>query len=116
AGRLGDLLGRRRVLLGGIALFTLASLLCGLAPSLGWLLAARALQGLGAALMLALSMALVGDALPKAHTGTAMGVLGSLSALGTTLGPSLGSLLLAGVGWRWIFLVNVPLGLLALVA
>lgn len=113
AGRLGDLLGRRRVLLGGIALFTLASLLCGLAPSLGWLLAARALQGLGAALMLALSMALVGDALPKAHTGTAMGVLGSLSALGTTLGPSLGSLLLAGVGWRWIFLVNVPLGLLA---
>ncbi|MEN5095108.1 MFS transporter [Pseudomonas protegens] len=113
AGRLGDLLGRRRVLLGGIALFTLASLLCGLAPSLGWLLAARALQGLGAALMLALSMALVGDALPKAHTGTAMGVLGSMSALGTTLGPSLGSLLLAGVGWRWIFLVNVPLGLLA---
>ena len=113
AGRLGDLLGRRRVLLGGIALFTLASLLCGLAPSLGWLMAARALQGLGAALMLGLSMALVGDALPKAHTGTAMGVLGSMSALGTTLGPSLGGLLLAGGGWRWIFLVNVPLGILS---
>ncbi|WP_047303525.1 MFS transporter [Pseudomonas fluorescens] len=114
AGRLGDLLGRRRVLLGGIALFTLASLLCGLTPSLGWLLAARALQGLGAALMLALSMALVGDALPKARTGAAMGLLGSLSALGTTLGPSLGGLLLASVGWRWMFLINVPLGLVAL--
>ncbi|MGC5704070.1 MFS transporter [Pseudomonas sp. NFXW11] len=115
AGRLGDLLGRRRLLLGGIALFTLASVLCGLAPGLGWLLAARALQGLGAAVMLALSMALVGDALPKARTGAAMGLLGSMSALGTTLGPSLGGLLLASFGWRWIFLVNVPLGLLALV-
>ncbi|ULT68559.1 MFS transporter [Pseudomonas sp. BC42] len=114
AGRLGDLLGRRRLLLGGIVLFTLASLGCALAPGLGWLLAGRALQGLGAALMLALSMALVGDALPKARTGAAMGLLGSLSALGTTLGPSLGGLLLAGGGWRWMFLVNVPLGLLAL--
>ncbi|MCE4057771.1 MFS transporter [Pseudomonas sp. Au-Pse12] len=114
AGRLGDQLGRRRVLLGGIALFTLASLCCGLAPGLGWLLAARALQGLGAAVMLALSMALVGDALPKARTGAAMGWLGSMSALGTTLGPALGGLILAGLGWRWMFLVNVPLGLLAL--
>lgn len=114
AGRLGDQLGRRRVLLVGIALFTLASLCCGLAPGLGWLLAARALQGLGAAVMLALSMALVGDALPKARTGAAMGWLGSMSALGTTLGPALGGLILAGLGWRWMFLVNVPLGLLAL--
>jgi len=114
AGRLGDQLGRRRVLLGGIALFTLASLCCGLAPGLGWLLAARALQGLGAAVMLALSMALVGDALPKARTGAAMGWLGSMSALGTTLGPALGGLILAGLGWRWMFLVNVPLGLVAL--
>ncbi|KAF0864356.1 MFS transporter [Pseudomonas sp. LD120] len=115
AGRLGDLLGRRRLLLGGIALFTLASLLCGLAPGLGWLLAARALQGLGAAVTLPLSMAMVGDALPKARIGSAMGLLGSLSALGTTLGPSVGGLLLAGIGWRWIFLVNVPLGIIALV-
>lgn len=114
AGRLGDQLGRRRVLLGGIGLFTLASLCCGLAPGLGWLLAARALQGLGAAVMLALSMALVGDALPKARTGAAMGWLASMSALGTTLGPALGGLILAGLGWRWMFLVNVPLGLVAL--
>ncbi|WP_409302542.1 MFS transporter [Pseudomonas sp. KCJK8993] len=114
AGRLGDLLGRRRVLLWGITLFTLASLCCGLAPDLGWLLVARALQGLGAAVMLALSMALVGDALPKARTGAAMGWLGSMSALGTTLGPALGGLILASIDWRWMFLVNVPLGLVAL--
>ena len=114
AGRLGDQWGRRRALLAGIALFTLASLCCGLAPGLGWLLAARTLQGLGAAVMLALSMALVGDALPKARTGAAMGWLGSMSALGTTLGPALGGLILASVGWRWMFLVNVPLGLVAL--
>lgn len=113
AGRLGDLLGRRRLLLGGLLLFTVASLCAGLA-SFGGLLAARALQGLGAAAMMALSMAFVADIVPRAQTGRAMGMLGSMSALGTALGPSLGGLLLAGPGWRAIFLINVPLGLLAL--
>lgn len=112
AGRLGDLLGRRRLLLCGITLFTLASLLCGLAPSLGWLIAARALQGLGAAIMLALTLALVGETVPKARLGSTMGLLGSLSAIGTTLGPALGGVLLATLGWQAIFLVSVPLGLL----
>lgn len=112
AGRLGDLLGRRRLLLIGIGLFSAASLLCGLAPSLGCLLAGRAIQGLGAAIMLALGMALVGDALPEARRGSAMGLLGSMSALGTTLGPSLGGVLIASVGWQAIFLINLPLGLL----
>ena len=112
AGRLGDLLGRRRLLLIGIGLFSAASLLCGLAPSLGWLLAGRAIQGLGAAIMLALGMALVGDTVPEARRGRAMGLLGSMSALGTTLGPSLGGVLIASVGWQAIFLINLPLGLL----
>ena len=111
AGRLGDILGRRRLLLGGIALFTVASVFCGLAPSLGGLIAARALQGLGAAIMLALSMALVGETVPKARTGSAMGLLGTMSAIGTALGPSLGGLLISGFGWRAIFLISVPLGL-----
>jgi len=110
AGRLGDLLGRRRLLIAGIALFTLASLACGLAPTLALLIAARALQGLGAAVMLALTVAMVGESLPKERTGSAMGLLGTMSAIGTTLGPSLGGLLMAGLGWRSIFLVNVPLG------
>ena len=111
-GRIGDIIGRRRLLLAGIVLFSVASLLCGVASTLGQLLAARAAQGCGAAIMIALSMALVGEAVPEARTGSAMGLLGTMSAIGTALGPSLGGVLIAGFGWRAIFLVNVPLGLL----
>lgn len=112
-GRLSDLVGRRRLLLAGICLFTAASAVCGVAPELWLLIAARAAQGLGATVMLALSMAFVGDTVPKAKTGSAMGLLGTMSAVGTALGPSWGGLLIAGFGWRAIFLVKLPLGLLA---
>ena len=112
-GRLGDLIGRRRLLLAGILLATGASLLCGIAPTLGVLIFARAAQGLGAAIMMALTLSLVGETVPKAKAGTAMGLLATLSAIGTALGPSLGGLLLAGPGWRGLFLVNVPLGIAA---
>ena len=114
-GRLGDIIGRRRLLLAGVVLFTVASLLCGLAPTLRMLIAARAAQGLGAAIMMALTVAFVGETVPKAKTGSAMGLLGTMSALGTTLGPSLGGVLIVGFGWRTIFLVNVPLGILNLI-
>jgi EmrB/QacA subfamily drug resistance transporter len=110
-GRLGDLTGRRRLLLSGIALFTLASALCGFAPSLWLLIAARAAQGLGAAIMMVLSMALIGETVAKEKTGSAMGLLGTTSAIGTALGPSLGGLLIAGFGWQAIFLAQVPLGI-----
>ncbi|VVP46564.1 Riboflavin transporter RibZ [Pseudomonas fluorescens] len=113
-GRLGDLLGRRRLLLIGIALFTVASLLCALAPNLWLLIAARALQGVGAATMMALTMALVSGAVPKEKMGSAMGVLGTMSAIGTSLGPTLGGVLIAQVGWQGIFLLNLPLGVLAM--
>lgn len=113
-GRLGDAVGRRRVLIAGIFLFTAASVLCGIAPTLGWLIAARAVQGLGAATMMALTMAMVGEAVPKEKIGSAMGLLGTMSAAGTALGPSLGGGLIAGFGWRSLFLINAPLGLLAL--
>ena len=114
AGRLGDLLGRRRLLLIGIASFTATSLICGLAPTLPFLIAARALQGVGGAIMLALTIAFVGDSVPQERTGAAMGLLGTMSAVGTTLGPSLGGLLIAGLGWRAIFFINVPLGIVSL--
>lgn len=114
AGRLGDIVGRRRLLLAGISLFTLASILCGVAPTLGLLIAARALQGLGAAVMMALAMAFVGETVPKEKTGSAIGLLGTMSAIGTALGPSLGGILIAGLGWRSIFLINLPLGALTL--
>ncbi|MFG2723053.1 MFS transporter [Streptomyces sp. NPDC048416] len=114
AGRLGDLIGRRRLLLAGISLFTAASVLCGVAPTLWLLIAARAAQGLGAAVMMALTMAFVGETVPTARTGRAMGLLGTMSATGTALGPSLGGVLISGFGWRAIFLVGVPLGLVSL--
>jgi MFS family permease len=115
AGRLGDLMGRRRLLLAGVVLFTVASLLCALAPNLPLLVAARALQGMGAAAMMAQAMALVSASLPKNRTGRAMGLLGTMSAVGTALGPSLGGVLIGALGWPAVFAVNLPLGLLAFV-
>lgn len=113
-GRLGDLIGRRRLLLAGIFLFTLASILCSVAPTLWLLVAARGAQGLGAATMMALTMAFVGETVPKGKTGSAMGLLGTMSAVGTALGPSLGGVLIAGLGWQALFLINLPLGILAM--
>jgi len=112
-GRLGDIMGRRRSLLAGLCLFTVGSLLCAVAPTLWLLLAARAAQGLGAAFMMALTIALIGETVPKDRTGSAMGLLGTMSAIGTALGPSLGGVLIAALGWRAIFLVNVALGIVA---
>ncbi len=114
AGRLGDRLGRRRLLLAGITLFALASLFCALAPNLPLLVAARIAQGAGAAVMLALATAMAAGAVSQQRAGSAMGLLGSMSALGTTLGPALGGLLLARYGWPSLFLVNLPLAALAL--
>ena len=114
AGRLGDLAGRRKMLLVGLAIFTAASALCGMAPSLPMLVAARAVQGVGAALLMALTIAMVGDTVPKKQTGKAMGLLGTTSAVGTALGPSLGGMLVASAGWPGVFFVKLPLGLLAL--
>ena len=113
-GRLGDLFGRRRLMLAGITLFTMASIACGLASELWMLVAARAVQGFGGAVMMALTMALVGDAVQENRAGSAMGFLGTMSAVGTALGPSLGGVLIATLGWRSIFLINLPLGLVAL--
>ncbi len=88
-GRLGDKMGRRQLLILGIGLFTVSSFLCGIAPTLRLLIAARTLQGLGATIMMALTVALAGEIVPKSKTGSAMGLLGTMSAVGTTLGPSL---------------------------
>lgn len=114
-GRLGDVLGRRRVLLWGIALFTLASIAAGAAPSLGLLVAARAVQGAGAAMMTTLVVAMVGETLPKARIGGAMGLLGTMSAIGTALGPALGGFAIAVLGWPAVFLLGVPGGVVAFV-
>ncbi len=113
-GRLGDMFGRRRLLLTGISLFSLASALGGAAPNLGILIGTRALQGVGAAAMMAMTLAVAGESMPKTRTGRVMGLLGTMSAIGTALGPSVGGLLIDVSGWRAVFLLNVPLGLVTL--
>ena len=110
--RMADLVGRRRMFLAGILLFTVASALCAAAGSLGLLVAARIAQGAGAAAMMALSMAFVAEAVPQGKAGAALGLLGATSAAGTALGPVLGGLMIAAFGWPAIFLVNLPIGLL----
>lgn len=113
AGRLGDILGSSRVYGVGFSIFTLGSLLCGLAPTVGWLIAARALQGVGASLTTALSAVLLTEVFPPAQRGKAYGLNGALVAAGFVLGPAIGGQLLSYTSWRWVFFANVPLGALA---
>lgn len=112
-GRLGDTLGRGRVLTGALVVFAAAALVGGVAESLWLLIAARAVQGIAGAAMMALPLAAVGDVMASERIGSAMGLLGATSAVGTALGPSLGGALIAWLGWRAPFLLQVPLGLLA---
>jgi MFS family permease len=115
-GQLADRFGRKLLYTYGFAVFTLGSALCGLAPTLGWLIAARVLQGLGAAMLQANSVAIIREALPSGAALTrGIGVQGAAQALGLALGPALGGLLLALGGWRLIFLVNLPVGVLGTV-
>lgn len=114
AGRLGDSRGLKPMLVTGLALFAVAALLCAEAPNLWLLIGARALQGTGAAFLMTLAMALMRQTASEARVGQAMGLLGTVSALGTALGPSLGGLLIPLAGWRSIFWVQVPLAGLAL--
>lgn len=108
AGRLADSVGRQRLILAGLALFGLASIGAGAASSFWFLIGARALQGVGGAIMLVLAFALVCDIVRPERLGSALGLLAAMSGLGTAAGPSLGGLLIAVSGWRALFLVNVP--------
>ncbi len=115
AGRLGDYFGLKPMLVSGLAIFAVASVMCAVASSLWLLVGARAVQGIGAAFMMTLAMALMRQTASEARVGRAMGLLGTVSALGTALGPSLGGLLIPVTGWRGVFWVQVPLAVLALV-
>src|SRR3989449_2090141 len=114
-GRLGDLFGHRRLFLAGITLFTLASLCCGLATSQGFLVGARAVQGLGGAVASAVSLSLMMNLFTEpADRAKAMGVFGFVAAGGGSIGVLLGGVLTDLLNWHWIFLVNVPIGVLVL--
>ena len=115
AGRAADLLGRRRVFVLGLELFTFASLLCAVAPNAGLLISFRALQALGAALMVPSSLALVLNAFPPEHRAHGVALLAAVAAAAAGLGPSLGGVLVAAADWRLVFLVNLPIGIAAIV-
>ncbi|WP_227996477.1 DHA2 family efflux MFS transporter permease subunit [Nocardia australiensis] len=112
-GRLGDRYGPKNVYLVGLAIFTAASLWCGLSGSITMLIAARAAQGLGAALMTPQTMAVITRTFPPDKRGAAMGLWGGVAGLATLVGPILGGVLVDGLGWEWIFIVNVPVGIVA---
>src|ERR1700726_724974 len=114
-GRLGDLWGQRRVYLAGLAIFGIASVACGLAPNITALIVFRVIQGIGAAIMTPGTLAIIIRAFPPRQHGLAIGIYGGISGLGLIAGPVLGGLLVQAESWRWIFLVNVPLGVVALV-
>ena len=114
AGSLADLLGRRRVFAFGIAFFTAGSLLCGLATDPLFLSLARAFQGIGGAVMFATALALIAHAFRGRERGVAFGVFGAVTGVAVAVGPVLGGVITSGLGWRWIFLVNIPLGVAAM--
>jgi drug resistance transporter, EmrB/QacA subfamily len=116
AGRLADIIGRRPVWTVGLCVFTAGSALCGAVPSLGLLIAARAIQGLGGALMLAVSPAMVTSGFPVNERGQAMGWSLVNVALAISAGPTIGGFILSTLSWRWIFYVNVPIGIVAILA
>ncbi len=114
-GRIGDIFGRKRMYMAGLVVFVFASLLCGAAQSIEQLIAARLLQGFGAAIMMPLTLSIITHAFPPEQRGLAIGIWGGVSGLGLIAGPILGGLLVSGDSWRWIFYVNLPLGLIGVV-
>src|SRR6266581_4502057 len=116
AGRLADMIGRKAMWVTGLAVFTLGSAICGASISLGMLIAARALQGLGGALIMAVSPAMLTSAFPANERGRALGMNAVVVALGVSVGPTLGGVITEHFTWRWIFYVNVPIGIIGVIA
>jgi EmrB/QacA subfamily drug resistance transporter len=109
-GRLGDMLGKKPIYASGFVIFTIGSVLCGLAPNVYWLIGFRILQALGGAMLLALGTAIVTEAFPTRERGRALGITGTFISIGIVIGPTLGGLIIGWLSWRWIFYVNLPIG------
>jgi len=114
-GKLADLLGRRKIFVVGLAVFTLSSLACGMAPNAGFLIGARAVQGVGAALMNPATLSIITATFPPRQRGQAIGIWAGVSALALAIGPLAGGLIVDNIGWNWIFFINVPVGVLGIV-
>src|SRR5689334_21010339 len=115
AGSLADRFGRRLLFATGIVVFTLGSLLCGLATGSTFLSLSRAFQGIGGAIMFATGLAIIANAYHGRDRGVAFGVFGAVTGIAVAVGPVIGGALTSGLSWRWIFLVNIPVGVVALV-
>src|SRR5579872_554529 len=115
-GKLADLLGRRTVFVGGLVIFTLSSLACGLAGSASVLIGARVVQGIGAALMNPSTLSIITVTFPPKQRGTAIGIWAGISALALAIGPLAGGLITEHINWNWIFFINVPIGVIAVLA
>jgi EmrB/QacA subfamily drug resistance transporter len=113
-GRLADMVGKKSIYMLGFVIFTLGSALCGLAPTVNWLIAFRVLQALGAAMTMALGAAIVTEAFPPEERGRAMGIIGAVVSIGIVTGPALGGVILGVLSWRWIFYVNLPVGIIGI--
>ena len=111
-GRLGDMVGKKPVYATGFVIFTIGSVLCGLAPNVYWLIAFRVVQPIGGAMVFALGMAIVTEAFPPQERGKALGITGTVVSVGIVLGPTLGGILINILSWHWIFLVNLPVGII----
>ncbi len=114
-GRLADLAGRKLLYTSGFGVFIIGSALCGFAPNLGWLIAFRILQAVGAAMLQANSVAIITAAVVRRRLGRAIGIQGAFQAIGLSVGPSVGGFLIDGLGWRWVFFIAVPFGLIGMV-
>jgi EmrB/QacA subfamily drug resistance transporter len=110
---LGDRFGRRRLYAAGLGLFAVASAACALAPDVGWLIVARAVQGAGSALLVPLGLALLSAAFPPEKRGAAIGIFSAITGLAVASGPLVGGAVIQGISWEWIFWINVPIGLIA---
>lgn len=115
-GRLADMLGKRTLFAWGMAIFAVGSLLCALAPGVGWLIALRVVQGVGSALITALGLAIITETFPREERGKALGIAGSTLSIGIVVGPTLGGILLDVLSWPWIFLMAVPIGAMGALA
>src|SRR6267143_677199 len=116
AGRLGDLYGQRNLFAAGLAIFTVASALCGFALDANQLIAARVLQGVGGAILVPQTLAILTSLFPPDRRGAAFGIWAGVAGLATLAGPTVGGAIVTYIDWRWIFFVNVPIGIAALVA
>ena len=113
-GRLSDMVGKKKLFLAGMAIFTVSSGLCGLSPDIYWLIGFRVLQAVGASMIMALGIAIVTEAFPSQERGKALGIMGTMVSIGIIAGPAIGGIILESLTWHWLFFVNLPIGIIGI--